>query len=901
MTKKDLLSVLKTFAIFIVLGIIAAFGYAYFQVNKIIESLPNLDINQIYVKESTKLYDKKQQLIAELGVKKRDVVSYNDISPHMIDALISIEDARFFKHNGIDYKRVVAAIFENIKSYRYKEGASTLTQQLVKLSYLSNEKTLDRKIKEMFISVELENRISKEKIIEAYLNRVLFGGRIYGVEKASEYYFNKPSKELNYEEAAMLAGMIQSPNRYNPYLNPELTKRRQITVLENLYSHGYITKEELIIGINKPIGELVVLQTEQEPTENFYEYIDQVIYELKYKYQLDPLHDSMKVYTNLDPKIQKEINHIENDDDLHPNQKTQTGIVIMETKTGYIRGIGGGRNHKGSMSFNYATDAKRQPGSTIKPILSYGPSIEYFKYSPAQPYLDEKIYYNTIGSRFVPVENYDHKYKGYLTMREAIIDSRNVTAIKAFREVGSEKAYEFANKLGLKTDETITEAHAIGGYLYGFTVLQMAGAYAPFGNGGIYHEPTTIDYIIKDNQKIESNAISHIAMREDTAYLMSNILHDNMITGTAKKANVSDLYIAGKTGQTNYNEDTRKHYHFPNNSVRDSWFIGYTTQYTTAVWLGYDKIEEGAYLTPTEAKQSLEIFKRLMDYIHTDRNKSTAFLRPDNIIETEIEINTYPLRLPSEYTPYMYRKKELFIRGTEPKTKSNYFKPLSTPKNFLVYYDDVDTKLVFNWDKFEYDFSKDDYKLMETIHDIEKYYDYFKNKTQREFYQTNEAFEPSFLLESNIKTIYQKYCQSNNRLSSLCPIKNNQSLNPYLSLLEALKQYEIKQMIKDKDIKILSEGEMSIYRGYEVWNGYQNGLYSNLGPIEYQIIGHKGLEQIILYRGPYKEEVRLIMSLHDYLQYDSFSIQADYSYYQNILKSDSNIIINPFFSIDSIW
>jgi len=900
LNKRDLISVLKTIAILIVLSIISVFGFAYYKVNKVIEALPRLDINQIYVKDSTKIYDINHQLIVELGVEKRDVILYEEISEEMVNALTSIEDERFFQHPGIDYKRIFAALFENLKSIRYKEGASTLTQQLVKVSFLSNEKTLDRKIKEMFISVELENRLSKEKIIEAYLNRVLFGGRIYGVEKASKYYFNKPAKELNYEEAALLAGMVQSPNRFNPYSNPELTKNRQITVLHALYNKQFINKMELDNAINKPILDLVIEKKEFSEQEKYYEYIDQVIYELINEYHLDPFNDSLQVVTCLDPAIQDEIYQIENDDSLHPNEKTQTGIIILETETGIIRGIGGGRDHKGSMSFNYAIHAKRQPGSTIKPILDYGPAIEYLYYSPGQPFLDEKIYFNTSGSRFVPIQNYDDKYKGYLTMREAIIDSRNVTAIKAFREVGSNQAYEFANKLGITTDESITEAHAIGGYQYGFTVLQMAAAYAPFGNGGTYNKPTTINSILKDNKKIDNVRLNHIAMRQDTAYLMTHILHDNMISGTATRANVSDLNIAGKTGQTNYNEDTRERYNFPENSVRDSWFIGYTTKYTTAVWLGYDKIEEGAYLTPDEAKLSLEIFKQVMHKSHKNRNDSKAFLRPDHIIEVEIETHTYPLSLPNEYTPNQYRKKELFIRGTEPTVKSTQFNKLDTPRNFVVYYDDLASQLVLQWDKYEKDFSSDDFKLMENIHTIENYYDYYKNKTQKEYYQAVERFDPTFLLEKKINHTYKVYCQSEMKEASLCPIQNKHSLNTNLALLEALKKYEISLLIKDKDINILSEGEMSILRGYKVWNGYANGLFSNLGGIEYQIFGSKGPNQEVLYSGPYRSEIRILMSLEDYLQYGSFSIQADYSKYRNKLRSNRNISLNPFFSIDSI-
>ncbi len=893
MSKKTIFEVLKTFAVFVVLILSFIFGYTYYKVSGIINELPYLDINKIHVNESTKVFDKNQVLMVELGVEKRDIVKYENISHEMVNALISIEDMRFYDHDGIDYKRIFGAIVENIKSISYSEGASTLTQQLVKLSYLTNDKTLERKIKEMFISLELEKQISKEIIIEAYLNRVLFGGRIYGIEKASKYYFNKSAKALNYEESALLAGIIQSPNRYNPYVNPEETKSRQILVLKALYNQQFISKIDLDNAINKPIEELIVEQLESNEHEKYYEYIDLVIYEIQNKYNLNPFNESLRIYTHLDTSIQDYIYEIENDDNLHPNDRTQTGIVVLETKTGIIRGIGGGRGHEGSMSFNFATDAKRQPGSTIKPILDYGPAIEYLKYSPAQPFLDEEIYFNTYGSRFVPIENYDNKYKGYLTMRDAIIDSRNVTAVKAFREVGAERAYQFANRLGIKTDERITEAHAIGGYQYGFTVMQMAAAYAPFGNGGYYHEPTTIDFIQKNGEKLKVEPITRQAMRKDTAYLMTDILRDNMVSGTAIRANVSDLIIAGKTGQTNYNEFTRKKFGFPSNSVRDSWFIGYTTKYTTAAWLGYDKIEEDAYLTPAEAKKSLEIFKKTMDIIHKDRFSSKPFTRPDNIIEVEVETNSTPLNLPNEYTPDMYRKKDLFIKGTEPSSVSSRFNPLKMPRNFVVYYDGINENIVFKWDKYNNDYSLADFEIMERVHKISNYYDYYKNKTQKEYYQSS-VFNPSYLNEQRVKATNYNYCKSSSKKANLCPITKIQSLNLHLSLLEGLKNYEISILLNGKDINILNNGEISELRGYSTWNGYRNGIYSNLGAIEYRIVGTKGTEHTTLYVGPYQEEVKVYSQIDDYIEYDSFSISADYSKYRNRLKSDSNISLNPF-------
>lgn len=884
---------LKSFALLIIAFGLTIYGYLYLRIYAYIQDAENFDIKKIYVPEPTKVYDQNDNLIAELGTEKRTIVKYEDISPNMIEALVAIEDARFFQHHGFDTPRIISSVIENLKAKSYKEGASTITQQLVKLSYLTHEKTIERKLREVFLSIELENRLTKEEIIEAYLNRVLFGGRVYGVEKASQYYFHKSAKDLNYEEASLLAGILQSPNRYNPYTNPEDTKARQILVLEAMYSNGYITKDELDQGTNRSLNELVLEPLLDSYDKEITAYLDYVIYELRSKYQLDPLTDYIQIKTHLDLNIQKTIYQTENDATLHPKPNTQTGIVVLETQTGYIKGIGGGRGYQDILSFNLATDARLQPGSTIKPVLDYGPAIEYLYYSPAQPFIDEKIFYSTAGSRFVAVENYDHKYKGILSMRDSIIDSRNVTAIKAFREVGMEKAYEFASRLGLNIKEPRTEAHAIGGFKYGFTVLEMAASYAPFGNRGIYNEPTTIKEIIKDGKVITPTPKPVQAMREDTAYLMSHMLHDNMINGTAVTANVTNLIIAGKTGQTNFTDEIITKYNYPHNSVRDSWFIGYTTKYTTAVWLGFPKIGENTFLTPQDAKQSLVMFRKIMEGIHQDPNESTDFYRPDNIIEVEIEANTYPLGLPSEYTPLTYRKKELFINGYEPKTVSNYFKPLDVPKNFYAYYDFDEGTLVFRWDKHPLDYSQEDFRLSEKVHQIERFYDNYKVKTQNEFNQTGEL---TYLKSSRIATTYAEYCASDSKILNLCPLQNPKQLSNHILLLDELKKTEINNLLKDRKVRILTEGELSIIRGYETYNGYQNGLYSNLGNIHYEIKGLIGSEEIILYQGEYLEELRIPMPVETYFSFNAFSLNADYSRYKNFLKSSKTITLNPLWN-----
>ncbi|ERJ13586.1 transglycosylase domain-containing protein [Haloplasma contractile] len=885
-------------------------------VYKMVQDTPKLDIDKIYSKTPSKIYDVNGNILLELGVEKRDIIKYDDISSNMVNALLAVEDARFFKHEGIDTKRILGAIVANIKELGYAEGASTITQQLVKNSYLSNEKTIERKIKEMVLSHRLEKELSKEQILEAYLNKILFGGKIYGVERASKYYFGKSADELEIAEAALLAGMIQKPNLYNPYNNPKGTKSRQETVINQMLENAFISAKEAEDAINIPIDDLVIPHEPNNEYDKYNQYLDYVIQEMKRKYNIDPVTEEVEIYTHLNTELQDYVIDLEqNKFKNFPNDSLETGIVVLENNTGFIRAIGGGRNHNGSLTFNYATQARRQPGSTIKPILDFGPAIEYLNYSTGHPFYDEKIYYSA-GNGYMPISNWDDQYKGYVTMRQALIESRNVPAVKAFLDVGSSKAAEFARNLGLQVKSNLSEAQAIGGFKYGFTVLEMAAAFSAFGNKGVHVEPTTIDYYMKDGDIHKPERKSRIAMREETAYLMSDMLHENMIVGTANRANVDRLMIAGKTGQTNYSEYISEEYDFPYGAVRDAWFIGYTSKYTTSVWVGYDKIiDKTSYLNKEDTKIPLDIFRQVMDQTHKEIPE--PFMKPESIIEVEIETHTSPIALPNEYTPSKYIEKELFIKGYEPKLESNRFRPLDRPRNFMVNYNYDTGSIDFNWDQLENDFSYDELELMEKINELKSKYDFYKRKVTRD-HKKQSDYIPKFLDESSWQTLINQYCDENTSDSTdhdtindtesqkssftvndrYCTDLTGQSLNFYIKLLDELKRYEEYRLLEDKQLKILSEAQISEIRGYRTWNGYRDGLYSTLGNIKYRIIGKKGLKEEILYEGPYKDQVAVEMNMIKYFSYDHFYIEADYSKYTHKLKSDPNISINPFVSFE---
>lgn len=857
----------------------------FFRLLFIYQEASQVDLHNINLYETTEIYDQDDNLITTLGIEKRECVEYDEISKNMIDAIVSIEDRKYFEHNGVDVKRMVSALYDNLKSKSYKEGASTITQQLIKLEFLTTDKTLERKITEIFLSFRMEKMYSKEDILTTYLNRVLFGGRIYGVEKASQYYFNKSASNLDYEEAALLAGIIQIPNLYNPYTNEELTKNRQIDVLNAMYQNDKISKDELEAGINRPLNELVIEQKPDSEQNLYNEYIDYVIHEIKTLYGLDPFNDSLTIYTNIDQNAQNYVTSLENNDDLFFDENLQTAMVVIETGTGKIKAIGGGRNYQNSLQFSLATDALLQPGSTIKPLLDYGPAIEYLNYAPGTMFVDEKIYYSTLGSRYMPVENYDHKYKGTMTMREALIDSRNVPAIKVFREVGQELAYQFASQLGLTLDDYQTESNAIGGFAHGFSVLEMAGAYAPFGNNGFYNKPTTIDRIYHENEEITIKSEAEKVMRDETAYLMSDILHDNMIHGTAYRANVSNLYLAGKTGQTNFDSRTQERFDIPSNAVRDSWFIGYSKEYTTAVWVGYDQIDKDLYLTPLEAKLSLDLFRKVMSEIH--HGPTQAFERPETIVESQIELGTTPTMKPGIHTPSSFKRTELFIEGFEPQEYSTKFNPLRAPNDFFVYFDDEQEQVVVSWNKPDYDYNTNDFSLMGRVHSINKYYDYQKDLLLYEYYHKKEVF-PSYIKNDSMIAKINRYCASMQSKVNLCINQESLSYDEHILLLNELNQFETNEITAEREnLKLLNEAEISDMKTVQ----------QKLGNIVYTIKFKDGLKENLVYTGPYQDQLTLNMSLEEFLTYDSFTISADYSRYKQRLSSNELSVLNPFYSI----
>ncbi|GAE94239.1 multimodular transpeptidase-transglycosylase [Gracilibacillus boraciitolerans JCM 21714] len=634
----------------------------------LIKDAPRLDKDKLENAQSSIIYDMNGEKIATISGKEyRLPVAIEDVPLNVQQAFIAIEDGRFREHGGIDIKRVGGAILANIKEGWGAEGGSTITQQVVKNTYLSSEKTLERKVQEAYLALKLEDKYSKDEILEIYLNKIYFGHGAYGIGAAAEVYFHKNVKELTVAEAALLAGLPQRPSGYDPFKHPEIAKERRDTVLSFMEKNNFISsdkmKEAQEIKINNS------LYTEKKK-QSFQYFIDYVIEELIANdiSENEIFTGGLKIHTTLDPNAQTYTEKVMTGTDAipFPDDNFKAGVVLLDTKSGAIRAIGGNRDPKNQnvkRGFNFATDIKRQPGSTIKPILDYGPAIEYKQQSTYHQIKDEEIEIND-----KTFKNYDDQFHGMVSMREALVKSYNIPAIKTFLEIENDKNLEFASNLGIELEHAYP-SYAIGGFgdKDGVSPLDMAGAYAAFGNQGTYHEPysvTKIEYPSGDIVEYQSKPSQ--AMKEYTAYMITDMLVDVVQEGTGTLANIEGLPpLAGKTGTTNPPEGIK-------NGSRDSWFVGYTTDYTAAVWTGYQSTTTEQYVTKEDARLSKLLFKEIMAEV-SKNIASTPFTKPDSVIEVEIDKRNG--KLASVYTPANSITTELFVEGTELPTKYIPIKP----------------------------------------------------------------------------------------------------------------------------------------------------------------------------------------------------------------------------------
>ena len=620
------------------------------------------------------IYDGQSDVVTRLhGVQDRTWVSISELQPSTVYAFISAEDARFFEHEGVDVIRIAGAIVADIKAGSYVQGASTISQQLIKLSHLTSEKTISRKAEEAALAYEMERQYSKEDILEMYLNYVYFGGGYYGIEAAAEGYFGVHASDLTLDQSAMLAGILKSPSGYAPHINYAASINRRNNILRLMRDYGYITDDEKKhASARRP----TILHDKREEYSGYYTDAVTKSAAALMRITVDELiRGGYSIYSAMDSDIQHYCEEMFKNGELFPAEDSEAAIVVLEPSTGMVVAMVGGRSYTGGISFNRATDIRRQPGSVIKPVIAYAPAFEYLNYTAADMILDEE----TTFADYTP-SNYGNKYYGWVTVREAVTKSLNVPAVKTLSAVGVYRAKDFAKRCGIEFDDKDDSlALALGGFTYGVSPLQIAGAYSCFASGGIYNTPTLIKKITDRNglTVYEYRQDSRRVMSKANAYILTSMLKSVVTEGTGHRLNTLDIPIAGKTGTVGLA-----------NGNRDAWMAGYTPEYTAVVWQGYDSDRLG--LLPSSATggtyPALMLYE-LFNHIYPD-GRSGDFERPESVKQYSIDAKTLKKQhkavLANAMTPQSSRVTEYFTEETAPEDVSGYWAVPGSAQNLLA-------------------------------------------------------------------------------------------------------------------------------------------------------------------------------------------------------------------------
>ena len=635
---KILLGILSFFCILFLAGVGLFWYYA--------KDAPELTDKKLDATVSSKLYTQDGELFEDLGAEKREKISANELPKTLEDAIVSVEDRRFYKHIGVDPIRIIGSALSNFTSGGL-QGGSTLTQQLIKLSFFSTsaeDQTLKRKAQEAWMAVRLEQKKSKQEILTYYVNKVYMSNGLYGMETASEMYFGKKLSELSLPQTALLAGMPQAPSAYDPYVYPDQAKERRDTDLYTMLQNEKISQTEYDQAVNVPVTDgLQELTQSDDNTKIVDNYVKEVINEVQEKTDKNVYTDGLEIYTNLDLDAQKKLYDIVNTDQYvsYPDDEMQVASTLIDTNTGKVKAQIGGRHIAEDVTLgnNLAVNTSRDFGSTMKPVTDYGPAFEYLKYSTGKTITDAP--YNYEGTS-TPVGNWDNQYMGTITLRQALYLSRNVPAVKLFNEVGSDKVASFLKNLGIEYS-TIHQSNAISsnteeqdGTKYGASSLKMAAAYAAFANGGTYYKPQYVNKIVfQDGTEETYEPDGKTAMSPETAYMITDILKDTITEGTGTNAQIAGLYQAGKTGTSNYTDDEYAKLGISSGVYPDILFAGYTPNYSISVWTGYNK-----KMTPVTSESShvaSDVYRELMQYVSANVT-NTDWEMPSGLIRVGGEL-----------------------------------------------------------------------------------------------------------------------------------------------------------------------------------------------------------------------------------------------------------------------
>ena len=623
-------------------GLLDSFAKVKFDENKL-----QYSTSQVYIT------DKNNDPIKIDYIQQKNL-TFNEIPKSTIDAFISIEDKNFYSHHGINYKRIAKAALKNLSKMKFSEGASTITQQLIKNTHLTSEKTLKRKFNELILARQLEKSLSKDEIMTAYLNAIYFGNGTFGINEAAQRYFSKNAADLSLSESATLAGIIKSPKTYSPVLNPENCIKRRNLVLKEMYKDKKISYEDYVNSSQSNLN--------LKLNKNFLGYndyynacIDEACKILKLT-EKDLLVKKYKINTYLDQDLQKEVcSEIDNLQTYTDNSNCDGLVLTIDNKTGGITSFAGKSDYN-------LLNINRQPGSIFKPVISYAPAIENDIISEITPILDEKINING----YTP-HNYGNKFHGWVSAKDSLANSYNIPSIKILEYLGIDKAKNFARKMDISFDINDNgHSLALGGLTKGVKIKDIANCYQAFANNGKFIKSSFIKSITTQDDKIiyANTEYEKQVMKDSTAFLITDMLKESVNSGTCKKLKLKNLDIASKTGTVGNANSTGN---------TDAWNISYTPSQTMCVWLGStndtslsNKITGSN--APTTIAQS--IYKRT-------KNDNQKFIVPNRIKQVELNELEYTqnnkILLATNNTPDRYKIKAYFASSNVPKSYSDMF------------------------------------------------------------------------------------------------------------------------------------------------------------------------------------------------------------------------------------
>ena len=673
--KKVLLTILA--ALIGVLLLFCAAFYVFFDV----PDWQKLDISKLSaLAQTSSMYDMNGELMSELcGPENRIIVSLDEIPLHTRQAFIAAEDLRFYDHRGIDVYRILGALRSNLKSGSLAEGASTITQQLAKLTHLSAEKTIRRKLEEINLAFQIEKVYNKDEILAMYLNTVYFGRGAYGIQAAAQAYFGVDAEDLTLNQSASLAAIIKAPSIYAPHISPSNNRSRRQYILSVMAENGFISQEEKQAALDESIWVLA-----QEAEKQLYSwYIDEALRESAELLGLsadEVIQGGFKIYTAYDAQLQTIADEVYADSSFFPAAASdgtpiQSAMAVVDTNNGAVLAMIGGRDYTVRRGLNRATQMRRQPGSALKPLAVYGPALE-LGYTTASVLLDEKTSFGGYTPR-----NAGDRYYGLVTMRTAIRNSLNTTAVRLLEEIGLDASIQYLNKMGIPTRNSDRNLSlALGSMTYGVTPVELAAAYVPYANGGIYHQPYCVE-------RIETGDGSNVYERKDSgkqvlsaqnAFLMTSLLQSVVSSGTGTRMLAANTPIAGKTGTVSMTGGNR-----------DIWMTAYTPEISVAVWMGYDqtdakhKISNGITGGRNTASLAAAFFKKA----YADREKPD-FSQPDGLVWLTLDKRALTSRgsimLASDKTPKEYRLSEVFAASNRPYAVSDIWQAPDAPSSFYV-------------------------------------------------------------------------------------------------------------------------------------------------------------------------------------------------------------------------